>query len=92
MKNGYPDGYMWTGSGDRYNYVEVKFPEPFDKVPKVVASIGKIDFRTPQGALSHLVTDISKVDKDGFTIRFWTWGTCAVGQATAVWIAVDNTE
>ena len=90
MKNGYPDGYMWTGSGNREDLTNIQINPCFKNITSVLASISRIDYFTPYGYLSHLSVEVLAINNCSFTIQFATWGSCMVGTATAVWVAVGD--
>ena len=91
-KDGWPDGFMWNGSGDRNTIVHVGFDNCFstDDSVKVVTSMSKIDTFTPPGYLGHFIVEVLNVKKCGFDLRFVTWGWTQVASAKAIWIAVGD--
>ena len=87
FKASYTDkGYtLDKSSGERTFLVEVEFPVPFDKKPKVVVSVNTLDadglFNT-----RYKVEAIS-MGRDNFTIKISTWADSKIYGIGGGWVA-----
>ncbi|HKI79457.1 MAG TPA: H-type lectin domain-containing protein [Ignavibacteriaceae bacterium] len=73
------------GTGERTYLVEVNFPAPFDKKPKIVLSVSNID-ADGQFNTRYKVEAFS-VGRDNFTIKISTWGDSKIFGIGGGWIA-----
>jgi hypothetical protein len=84
--NHYPNGYMWTGSGEREVVKYVPFPKPFDEPPSVMAALETVD--DPNAAERHVNVDVQDVSTDGFHVRVSTSADTKLAAASVAWLAV----
>ena len=68
--NHYPNGYMWTGIGEREVVKYVPFPIPFDEPQIVLATLEAAD--DPHAANRQLNVDVQYVTNVGFNVRLST--------------------
>ena len=84
--NHYPNGYMWTGSGEREVVKYVPFPTPFDGPPSVMAALETVD--DPHAAKRQVDVDVQNVSNVGFQVRVSTSADTKLATASVVWLAV----
>lgn len=84
--NHYPNGYMWTGSGEREVVKYVPFPTPFDAPPSVLAALETVDDR--HAAKRQVNVDVQDVTNDGFHVRVSTSADTRLAAASVAWLAV----
>ena len=84
--NHYPNGYMWTGSGEREVVKYVAFPTPFDGPPSGMAALETVD--DPQTAKRQVSVDVQNVSTDGFHVRVSTSADTRLAAASVAWLAV----
>ena len=84
--NHYPNGYMWTGTGEREVVKYVPFPTPFDAPPSVLAALETVD--DPHPAMRQVNVDVQNVTNDGFHVRVSTSADIKLAAASVVWLAV----
>ena len=82
--NHYPNGYMWTGSGEREVVKYVPFPTPFDAPPSVLAALETVD----DAAKRQVNVDVQDVSNDGFYVRVSTSADTRLAAASVAWLAV----
>jgi hypothetical protein len=82
----YPNGYMWTGSGEREVVKYVGFSKPFNGKPSVSASLAMVD--SSNGANLRVNVSVQDVTNDGFNVRVATWGDTKLAGVSISWIAV----
>ena len=84
--NHYPNGYMWTGSGEREVVKYVAFPTPFDGPPSVLAALERVE--DPHPAKPEISVDVQDVTNDGFHVRISTSADTKLAAASVAWLAV----
>ena len=84
--NHYPNGYMWTGSGEREVVKYVPFPTPFDAPPSVLAALETAE--DPDPAKPQVNVDVQDVTNDGFHVRVSTSADTRLAAASVAWLAV----
>jgi len=71
--------------------VPVKFAKRFERTPKIIVGLCKIDcgdFRKP--SINRLLVRVENETLDGFDLMFETWEDSMVWDAGACWIAVSQ--
>jgi hypothetical protein len=84
--NHYPNGYMWTGSGEREVVKYVPFPTPFEAPPSVLATLETVN--VPHGAERQVNVDVQDVTSAGFHVRVSTSADTKLAAASVAWLAV----
>jgi hypothetical protein len=84
--NHYPNGYMWTGSGEREVVKYVPFPTPFDGPPSVLAALETVD--DPHAAERQVNVDVQDVTNVGFHVRVSTSADTKLAAVSVAWLAV----
>lgn len=72
-------------SGDRTYLLEVNFPVPFNKKPKIVLNVSLLD-SDGQFNQRYNVTAIS-VSRDNFTLKISTWADSKIYGIGGTWLA-----
>lgn len=80
------EGPMWTGKGPREVSIPVRFGESFSGLPSVWAGLMMWDIASVANARVDLRTE--EVTREGFTLRFRTWGDTSIARARARWQAL----
>ena len=75
-------------SGDRSMTIYVTFDKGFDKKPKIILSITKLD-SDAQSKLRYRVEALS-VSRDGFSIKVTTWGDTKIMGISGDWLAISE--
>jgi hypothetical protein len=71
--------------------VPVKFEKAFERTPKIIVGLCKIDsgdYRRP--SINRLLVRVENEKLDGFDLVFETWADSMVWDAAACWIAVSQ--
>ncbi len=72
-------------SGERSVSIEVTFPKPFDKKPKVILSVFMLDADTK--TQTRYKIEPYSVSRDGFMIKATTWGDTKINGIGGSWVA-----
>lgn len=84
----YPNGYMWTGSGEREVVKYVSFKTPFNGKPSVSAALAMVDGSNAANLRVNLT--VQDVTNDGFNVRVSTWADTKLAAVSISWIAVQG--
>jgi hypothetical protein len=84
----YPNGYMWTGSGERDVLKYVDFPTSFKRKPSVSAALATVD--SSKDANLRVNVSVQDITNDGFNVRVGTWGDTKLAAVSISWIAVEG--
>lgn len=85
--NHYPNGSMWTGSGERDEMKYVNFPKAFQNPPKVVAAISTLD---GTGSSVRVSVSCQDITDHGFNLKVVTWADTKLATVSATWFASDG--
>ena len=83
--NHYPDGYMWTGSGQREVVKYISFSPAFGGTPKVSAALSMVD--GSNAANLRVSVFVRDVTDHGFNAVVSTWADTKLAAASVSWIA-----
>jgi hypothetical protein len=75
-------------SGDRSMTIYVNFDKGFDKKPKIILSVTKLDAET-QTNLRYRVEALS-ISRDGFSIKVATWNDTKIMGIAGDWLAISE--
>jgi hypothetical protein len=81
-------GSLWRGEGRREARTEVRFSQPFAKVPLVQVAISMWDIA--DGANSRVDAKAEEVGPEGFSLVLRTWGDTRVARARVGWLAIGT--
>lgn len=80
----------------RGNYVtrgiesRVEFEKEFSSKPKVVMNLSRLDIDGKWNARIRILPIETKIDKSGFSYKFFTWADTKIYEAKGTWIAYGN--
>ncbi len=82
------EGLLYSGQGQRWMFFKFCFRSPFTMIPKLLLDVTTVDADIEQNVQYNL--SLQDVTRDGFTLRFQTWGTSAIASADIVWVAMSQ--